>query len=258
MICRFSWISRSRYAWVPILIGNQRKVVLRCPCSRRNIFHLLPAVGKWCVCMWLSKSPAIVENAKVDMKKLHMQKFCIKTRLSVSGHGRLTWIRFQLQWKVRFRKGGRYRCSEVEGLPTTPIILFVVVSVLVSRSYVTLSVSRSCVTGLFEVDIDFKNVFTLKLGMQMTCRFSCSYLKGDCVRVPLTIGSQWNGWVYGSTVSHWKSTVSGDRMHLSPKDLPTISDALKCACPESHLHMQKLCIKITLANSASIFLQYFG
>ncbi len=60
---------------------------------------------------------------------------------------------------MRFRKGGRYRRSEVEGLPTTLIILFVVVSG--SRSYVTLSVSRSYVTRLFEVDTNFKNVFTL-------------------------------------------------------------------------------------------------
>ncbi len=84
-----------------------------------------------------------------------------ETRLSVSGHGRLTWIRFQLlpsfvsklklQWKMRFRKGGRYRRGEVEALPTTPIILCVVVSVSVSY-----------VTQLFEVDTDFKNVFTLK------------------------------------------------------------------------------------------------
>ncbi len=58
---------------------------------------------------------------------------------------------------MRFRKGGRYRRSEVEGLPTTPIILCVVVS----RSYVTLSVSKSYVTRLFKVDTDFKNVFTL-------------------------------------------------------------------------------------------------
>ncbi len=73
----------------------------------------------------------------------------------MSGHGRLMWIRFQLQWKMRFWKGGRYRCSEVEGPPpTTSIILCVVVSRLVSRSYVT---------RLFEVDTDFKNVFTLKL-----------------------------------------------------------------------------------------------
>ncbi len=84
--------------------------------------------------------------------------FTDKTRLSVSGHGRLTWIRFQLQWKMKFQKGGRYRRSEVEGLPTTPVILCVVVS----RSYVTLSVSRSYVIRLFEVDTDFKNVFTLK------------------------------------------------------------------------------------------------
>ncbi len=41
----------------------------------------------------------------------------------------------------------------MEGLPTTPIILCVVVLVLVSRSYVT---------RLFEVDTDFKNVFKLK------------------------------------------------------------------------------------------------
>ncbi len=40
-----------------------------------------------------------------------------KTRLSVSGHGWLTWIRFQLQWKMRFRKEGRYRRSKVEGAP---------------------------------------------------------------------------------------------------------------------------------------------
>ncbi len=78
-----------------------------------------------------------------------------KTWLSVSGHGWLTWIRFQLQWKVRFWGGARYRRSEVEGLPTTPIILCVVVSRSVSRSYVTLSVSGSYVTRLFEVDTDF-------------------------------------------------------------------------------------------------------
>ncbi len=59
---------------------------------------------------------------------------------------------------MRFRKGCRYRRSEVEGLPTTPIILCVVVS----RSCVTLWVSRSYVTRLFEVDTDFKNIFTLK------------------------------------------------------------------------------------------------
>ncbi len=35
----------------------------------------------------------------------------------MSGHGRLTWIRFQLQWKMRFRKGGRCRRSEVERDP---------------------------------------------------------------------------------------------------------------------------------------------
>ncbi len=68
----------------------------------------------------------------------------------MSGHGWLTWIRFQLRWKMRFQKGGRYRRSEVKGLPTTPIILCVVVS-------------RSYVTPLFEVDTDFKNVFTLKM-----------------------------------------------------------------------------------------------
>ncbi len=54
---------------------------------------------------------------------------------------------------MRFRKGGRYRRSEVEGFPTAPIILCTVVLVSVSRSYVT---------RLFEVDTDFKNVFTLK------------------------------------------------------------------------------------------------
>ncbi len=75
-----------------------------------------------------------------------------KTRLSMSGHERLTWIRFQLQWKMRFRKGGRYRRSEVKGLTTTPIILCVVVS-------------RSYVTRLFELDTDFRNVFTLKMYM---------------------------------------------------------------------------------------------
>ncbi len=53
-----------------------------------------------------------------------------------------------------YRICGRYRRSEVEGLPTTPIILCVVVSVPVSRSYVT---------RLFEVDTDFKNVLTLKM-----------------------------------------------------------------------------------------------
>ncbi len=63
---------------------------------------------------------------------------------------------------MRFRKGSRYRRSEVEGLPTTPIILCIVVSRWVSRSYVTLSLSRSYVTRLFEVDTNFKNVFTLK------------------------------------------------------------------------------------------------
>ncbi len=87
---------------------------------------------------------------KISIKK--------KTRLSVSEHGWLTWIRFQLQWKMRFRKGGRYRRSEVEGLPTTPIVVLR----SVSRSYVTLSVSRSYVTRLFKVDTNFKNVFTLK------------------------------------------------------------------------------------------------
>ncbi len=60
---------------------------------------------------------------------------------------------------MRFRKGGRYWRSEVEGLPNTPIILCVVVL----RSYVTLSVSRSYVTRLSEVDTDFKNVFALKI-----------------------------------------------------------------------------------------------
>ncbi len=57
---------------------------------------------------------------------------------------------------MRFQKGGRYRRSEVEGLPTTPIIFCVVVSVLVS-------VLRSYVKRLFEVDTDFKNIFTLKI-----------------------------------------------------------------------------------------------
>ncbi len=61
---------------------------------------------------------------------------------------------------MRFRKGGRYRRIEVEGLPTTQIILCVVVS----RSYVTLSASKSYVTRLFKVDTDFKNVFMLKYG----------------------------------------------------------------------------------------------
>ncbi len=50
---------------------------------------------------------------------------------------------------MRFQKGDRYRRSEVEGLPITPIILCVVMS-------------RTYVTPLFEVDTDFKNVFTLK------------------------------------------------------------------------------------------------
>ncbi len=53
---------------------------------------------------------------------------------------------------MRFQKGSRYMRSEVGALPTTPIILCIVVSV-----------SRSYVTQLFEVDIDFKNVFTLKI-----------------------------------------------------------------------------------------------
>ncbi len=45
----------------------------------------------------------------------------------------------------------------VEGLPTNPIILCVVVSV-----------SRSYVTQFFEVDTDFKNVFMLK-GFHIVC-----------------------------------------------------------------------------------------
>ncbi len=57
---------------------------------------------------------------------------------------------------MRLRKSGRYRRSEVERLPTTPIILCIVVSV-----------SRSYVTRLFEVDTDFKNVFTLKKGIKI-------------------------------------------------------------------------------------------
>ncbi len=67
---------------------------------------------------------------------------------------------------MRFRKGGRYRRSEVEGLPTTPIILCVVVLVLVWRSYVT---------RLFEVDTDFKNIFTLKCEREIRC---CYYELG--------------------------------------------------------------------------------
>ncbi len=59
---------------------------------------------------------------------------------------------------MRFLKGGRYRRSEVEGLPPTPIILCVVVSV-----------SRLYVTQLFEVETDFKNVFTLKTYTRLRC-----------------------------------------------------------------------------------------
>ncbi len=73
---------------------------------------------------------------------------------------------------MSFWKGGRYRCSEVRGIPTTPIILCNVVSV--SRSYVTLSVSRSYVTRLFEVDTDFKNVFMLKSDLNVTCFYYTS------------------------------------------------------------------------------------
>ncbi len=61
---------------------------------------------------------------------------------------------------MRFRKGGRYRRSEVDGLPTTPIILCVVVSV--SRLYITVSVSRSYVTRLFKVDTDLKRIHAKK------------------------------------------------------------------------------------------------
>ncbi len=68
---------------------------------------------------------------------------------------------FSTTVKDEISEGGRYQRSEVGGLPTTPIILCVMVSRLVSRSYVTLSVSRSYVTRLFVMDTDFKNVFTL-------------------------------------------------------------------------------------------------
>ncbi len=70
---------------------------------------------------------------------------------------------------MKFWKGGRHRCGEVEGLPTSPIILCVVVSV--SRSYVTLSLSRSYVTRLFAVDTDFKNAFTLKCFTNLSLQY---------------------------------------------------------------------------------------
>ncbi len=77
------------------------------------------------------------------------------------------------------------------------------VTLLVSRSYVTLSVSRSYVTRLFEVDTDFKNVFTLK---------------------ETILGGAWNLWLYNLTwtgmayksnvnilVHYWGTALSSSR-----------------------------------------------
>ncbi len=73
----------------------------------------------------------------------------------MSGHGQLTWIRFQLllklQWKMRFWKGGRYRRSEVEGTPHC------------SNNFVCCGVGVEVICHSFEVGTDFKNVFTLKI-----------------------------------------------------------------------------------------------
>ncbi len=91
-----------------------------------------------------------------------------KTRLSVSGHGQLTWVRFQLQWKMRFRKGSRYRRSEVEGPPHYSNN-FVLCGVEVVRHSVSVEVICHSVGvevirhSTFRSDTDFKNVFTLKI-----------------------------------------------------------------------------------------------
>ncbi len=98
------------------------------------------------------------------------------------------------------------------------------VTLSMSRSYVTLSVSRSYVTRLFEVDTDFKNVFTLKrlrwtqfvplshLPLKMCCCkrrplwitshcfvtyscFTCLYIVPSCVTFTWC-----NDRTYGSTV----------------------------------------------------------
>ncbi len=94
--------------------------------SLKNVIVLFKAQNKFDESFWRRNE----ENRNIrwvvsvnDMRVKWRENDCIlgakikKTRLSVSGHGRLTRICFQLQWKMRFQKGGRYRRSEVERAP---------------------------------------------------------------------------------------------------------------------------------------------
>ncbi len=98
-----NWCSFSPDAVVTLSIGIPMKCIY-------SVVHYLP--NKY---QWTSVSQTDLELQLVLWKQLRVP--LQKTRLSVSGHGRLMWIHFQLQWKMRFRKGGRYRRSEVEGAP---------------------------------------------------------------------------------------------------------------------------------------------
>ncbi len=92
---------------------------------------------------------------------LHFQKHLKKKLgfLCQDTDGWLMWICFQLQWKMRFRKGGRYRRSEVEGAPHySNNFMHCGVEVICH----SVGVEVICHSTSRRVDTDFKNVFALK------------------------------------------------------------------------------------------------
>ncbi len=72
-----------------------------------HVSSLVSQIGKLCMCTSLF----------ILSTYTNFCNWIKKTRLSASGHGWLTWIRFQLQWKMKFQKGGGYRRSEIKGAP---------------------------------------------------------------------------------------------------------------------------------------------